>query len=136
MVKLSVWHQTLLGEDIFLGQVHLSLSWLDPGKEYEAWYALTPRREEPPVAAGGAMGSMRLTVAYHEDCIHPAAVYEPLRILLEESIHEQVRRTVCVWVGVWLGRGCKVLLALLNTILIVPHHNQSWLSPAETEFAY
>ena len=87
IVKLSVWHQTLLGEDVFLGHVHLSLAWVEPGKEYSAWYSLTPRCE---VGGGVTMGSMRLTVVYHEDCIHPAAVYEPLRTMLLESISEEV----------------------------------------------
>ena len=87
VVKLSVWHQTLLGEDVFLGHVHLSLAWVEPGREYSAWYSLTPRCE---IGGGAAMGSMRLTVVYHEDCIHPAAVYEPLRTLLVDSISEEV----------------------------------------------
>ena len=98
VVRVAVWHQTLLGEDIFLGQVHLLLSWLELGKEYEAWYALTPRKEEPSSPPGEGVGSMRLTVVYHEDTIYPAAVYHPLRVLLEESIIEQV--------GGWPVCGC------------------------------
>lgn len=87
--RVGVWHQTLLGDDVFLGQVHLSLAWVEPVKEYDAWYTLNPRHEVP-VGGDGTLGSMRLIVVYHEDCIHQSSVYEPLRSLLVDSICEEV----------------------------------------------
>lgn len=74
---------------MFLGQVHLSLSLIEPEREYEGWYALTPRKQDTAATPVGC-GSIRLTVAYHEDYIYPASVYEQLKGMLMQSINEEV----------------------------------------------
>ena len=83
-----MWHQQLIGEDIFLGQVHLSLASLDPflSHSYEAWYSLCPRTEVMPTK----IGSVRMLVSYHEDYILPLSTYQPLLSLLTNSLTEPV----------------------------------------------
>jgi Ca2+-dependent lipid-binding protein len=87
VIRISLWHQQMLG-DVFLGQVHLSLSSIDPyvGHAHEAWYSLCPRTDYVPTNTGS---SIRLLVLYHEDYILPTVMYQPLRLHLLNSITDQ-----------------------------------------------
>lgn len=85
VVRISLWHQQILGEDIFLGQVHLSLSSLDPvqSRSHEAWYSLCPRKDE---SSDDKIGSIRLLLSYQEDYILPLSTYQPFLNLLLKSM--------------------------------------------------
>ncbi|XP_019859524.1 PREDICTED: ras GTPase-activating protein 3-like [Amphimedon queenslandica] len=89
IIRISLWHQQQLMGDVFLGQIHLSLSSLSltgphPPRSYQAWYSLRPRSEYSPLK----IGSMRLLLIYHEDYILTSTTYQPLLNLLVNSITE------------------------------------------------
>ena len=88
LVRVAIWHQQLLGEDTFLGEVHLSVGALSNSRFHEAWYTLSSHwgmLEET-----SSIGSLRLLVSYHEDLIHPMSGYEPLKQLLVDGLFEEV----------------------------------------------
>ena len=94
IVRVSVWHTSLLCEDILLGQVNLSLSSLTPPTSHTAWYLLSSR----PTVAGQApkqdLGQMRLKVTYSRDFIFSRVTYEPMIDLLLDSLTSVVRVSV------------------------------------------
>lgn len=80
--------------DVFLGQIHLSLSstQICQSHSYEAWYSLCSRSDYTPTK----IGSIRLLISYHEDYLLPSVTYQPLLTLLLNSITEKVKITVNV----------------------------------------
>ena len=87
-MRVAIWHQQLLGEDMFLGEVHLSVGALSTSRSHEAWYTLSSHWEEQEVSTS-VIGSLRLLVSYHEDLIHPMSGYEPLKQLLLDGLVEE-----------------------------------------------
>ena len=87
LLRISLWKPHLLGEDIFMGQIHLSLSSLDPYKamSHEAWYTLCHRGNDIPDDSL-KLGSIRLLISYHEDYILNISSYQPLITLLTDSL--------------------------------------------------
>lgn len=93
--RVSVWHQSLLSEDVFMGQVNLLIGSLDLGKAHTSWYTLLPR---PKVSKGlppPRIGTMRIQVNYALDYIHPRSSYEPLISLLTRSFEQPVGLLLC-----------------------------------------
>ena len=90
-MRVSVWHTSLLSEDIPLGQVNLSLGSVTLSTDHTAWYSLSSR----PTVAGQTpkqdLGQMRLKVTYSRDYIFPRATYEPMIDLLLDSLNSKVR---------------------------------------------
>ena len=80
--------------DIFLGQIHLSLSSVNLSQphSYQAWYRLCPRSDHTPVK----IGSIRLLITYHEDYILASPTYQPLLGLILNCMTESVSLLVCV----------------------------------------
>ena len=81
--------------DVFLGQIHLSLSSVNlsqPRSSYQAWYRLCPRSDHTPVK----IGSIRLLITYHEDYILASHTYQPLLGLILNCMTESVSLLVCV----------------------------------------
>ena len=89
-MRVAIWHQQLLGEDTFLGEVHLSVGALSTSRSHEAWYTLSSHWEEQEEASTSVIGSLRLLVSYHEDLIHSMSMYEPLKQLLLDGLVEEV----------------------------------------------
>ena len=89
-MRVAIWHQQLLGEDTFLGEVHLSVGALSTSRSHEAWYTLSSHWEEQEEASTSVIGSLRLLVSYHEDLIHPMSGYEPLKQMLLDGLVEEV----------------------------------------------
>lgn len=89
LVRVAIWHQQLLGEDTFLGEVHLSVGALSTSRFHEAWYTLSSHWEMEQEVATPPLGSLRLQVSYHEDLIHPMSVYEPLKQMLLDGLLEE-----------------------------------------------
>lgn len=90
-MRVSVWHTSLLSEDIPLGQVNLSLGSVTLSTDHTAWYSLCSR----PTVAGQTpkqdLGQMRLKVTYSRDYIFPRVTYEPMIDLLLDSLNSKVR---------------------------------------------
>ena len=89
--RVGVWHQVLIGEDIFLGQVNISVGSLtDTGKAHLGWYLLSPRHDSEQNSPRSDLGSIRLGVKYSRVFILPLVMYEPLKSLLLQSLERQV----------------------------------------------
>ncbi len=112
IMRVSVWHTSLLSEDIPLGQVNLSLGSVTLSTDHTAWYTLCSR----PMVAGQTpkqdLGQMRLKVTYSRDYIFPRVTYEPMIGLLLGSLNSKVRPE---------GRGYQSLLISLSFSLIFMH---------------
>ena len=89
-MRVAIWHQQLLGEDTFLGEVHLSVGALSTSRSHEAWYTLSSHWEVQEEPSTSTVGNLRLLVSYHEDLIHPMSGYEPLKQLLLDGLVEEV----------------------------------------------
>ena len=90
--RVGVWHQVLIGEDIFLGQVNISVGSLtNTGKAHLGWYLLSPRHDSEQNSPRSDLGSIRLGVKYSRVFILPLVMYEPLKSLLLQSVERQVR---------------------------------------------
>ena len=90
-MRVSVWHTSLLSEDIPLGQINLSLGSITLSTDHTAWYTLSSR----PTVAGQVpkqdLGQMRLKITYSRDYIFPRATYQPMIDLLLDSLNSKVR---------------------------------------------
>lgn len=103
VIRISVWHQSLLADDTFLGQVNnvccccyccccyvqvnLSPMEMRKGQLYDLWMVLGPRQE---LSSSADNGSMRLSVQFKENFIYSSEVYEPLKALLYSSLNMKV----------------------------------------------
>ncbi|XP_065887330.1 ras GTPase-activating protein 3-like [Dysidea avara] len=85
IIRVSLWHQSLLTDDTFLGQVNLAPMEMVPGELYDVWVALVPR-QETPTSPRAEIGSIRLTLQYRQNFIYSSEVYEPLKALLFSSL--------------------------------------------------
>ena len=110
-MRVSVWHTSLLSEDILLGQVNLSLGSLTQATNHTAWYMLSSR----PTVAGQTpkqdLGQMRLKVTYSRDYIFPRMTYEPMIGLLQDSLTSPVRergRIIVQFLSLSLSELCSV----------------------------
>ena len=113
--RISLWHQQQLMGDVFLGQIHLSLSSLSlngphPPHSYQAWYSLCPRSEYSPLK----IGSVRLLLIYHEDYILTSTTYQPLLNLLVNSITESVSMYMYMYMYMYYS----VLMFVQVTVLL------------------
>ena len=84
-MRVSLWHDPLIGEKIFLGQVNLSIGSLKSFLNHDGWHWLCPRPTAPTQANRPDIGSLRIKVYYSQDVIYPLKVYDMLSHLLVES---------------------------------------------------
>ena len=85
IVRVSVWHDPLLGERVFMGQVNLSIGTCKHNWNHSGWHELCPRPTPPDLPDGPELGSLRLKVKYSQDVIYPLEVYETLSHFLVET---------------------------------------------------
>lgn len=95
IVRVTVWHDPLIGERIFLGQVNLSIGAIStPSWSHEDWYWLCSRPATPTQASRPDIGSLRIRLEYTQDVIYPLKVYEALSQMLVETTESSV--SVCL----------------------------------------
>lgn len=86
IVRVSVWHDPLIGEKVFLGQVNIAIGNVTtPSWSHSGWYWLCPRPTSPVLAHRPDIGSLRVKVVYSQDVIYPLHVYDTLSLMLVES---------------------------------------------------
>lgn len=84
--RVTLWHDPLIGEKLFLGQVNLSIgSITTPHWSQDGWYWLCPRPATPTQANRPDFGALRVKLQYSQDVIYPLKVYDPLSQMLLES---------------------------------------------------
>lgn len=86
IVRVTVWHDPLIGEKVFLGQVNLSVGGVTtPYWTHDDWYWLCSRPATPTQASRPDIGSLRIKVEYAQDVIYPLKVYDALSQMLVEA---------------------------------------------------
>ena len=96
IVRVSVWHDPLIGEKVFLGQVNLSIGSITVGNwTHDAWYSLCSRPATPAQASRSEIGALRVKVQYSQDVIYPLKVYDALsQMLLGTAVSSMVSELV------------------------------------------
>ncbi|XP_067037684.1 ras GTPase-activating protein 3-like isoform X1 [Acropora muricata] len=79
VLRCAAWSASLIGEDIFLGEVRVPLSKCDLSSTHEGWYWLGPREDKSEPPSKQDLGSLRLRVCHTEDHVFPSNFYDPLR---------------------------------------------------------
>lgn len=90
IVRVSLWHDPLIADRIFLGQVNLSIGTLKFPMSHDGWYWLCSRPLPPGQANKADLGALRVKVHYSQDLIYPLQVYDPLRHLLLRGLDSPV----------------------------------------------
>ena len=92
IIRVSLWHEPLLGDRIFLGQVNLSISSMKIlPLTHDGWHWLCPRPLPPgKVNMPTDLGSLRIAMHLSQDVIFPVAVYDPLLQLLVRGLDSPV----------------------------------------------
>ena len=86
IIRVTLWHDPLIGEKVFLGQVNLAIgSITTPSWNHSGWYWLCPRPVTPAQACRPDIGSLRVKIQYSKDIIYPLKVYDMLSEMLVES---------------------------------------------------
>ena len=88
-----MWHQARLTENVFLGEINLSLGpHTLPPFSWRSWYHLSPREVHPtsPSSVPPPLGSLRVNACYQQEYLHPIAAYEPLRDMLVQGLEQGV----------------------------------------------
>ena len=107
ILRVGLWHDLLLGDKVFLGQVNLSLGTLQTPLDHEAWYWLCARPPTPPTPANKLeLGSLRIKIHYSKDLIYPLTTYDPLQQLLMQDLESPVSRKRCIQLHVWCTYVC------------------------------
>ncbi|EDO43446.1 predicted protein [Nematostella vectensis] len=123
VLRCAVWSPSMLGEDIFLGEVRIPLNKCDLSIVHEGWYWLGPREErDSPAQRQGSIGSLRLKVCYTEDYVFPSSYYEPLReAILEIEGHKDVTTTPAYILSEIVKDKLTAARALVR---VFTHHNK------------
>lgn len=94
IIRVSVWHDPLIGEKLFLGQVNLSIgSFTPPNWSHTGWYWLCSRPTAPTQNNPPDIGSLRIKVHYSQDVIYPLRIYDNLSHMLVESTTSPVSQS-------------------------------------------
>jgi hypothetical protein len=90
IVRVGIWHDPLIGEKMFLGQMNLSIGSITIGNSiwsHDGWYYLCPRPVTPTQSSRLDIGSLRVEIKYSKDVIYPLRVYDALcQMLLETTV--------------------------------------------------
>ncbi|KAJ7377019.1 Ras GTPase-activating protein 2 [Desmophyllum pertusum] len=123
VLRCAAWSASLIGEDIFLGEVRVPLSKCDLSSMYEGWYWLGPREDkhDPPVSKH-ELGSLRLRVCHTQDYVFPSSFYDPLReTMLGIKDGQDVQTTAAHILGDLVKDKATVARSLVR---VFSHHNQ------------
>ncbi|KXJ20393.1 Ras GTPase-activating protein 3 [Exaiptasia diaphana] len=91
IVRCALWSSTLLGEDVFLGEVRIPLNKCDLVAAHEGWYWLGPREDRRSSVSQQSIGSLRVKICYTEDHVFPSSYYDPMReAILDTHKHQDV----------------------------------------------
>ncbi|XP_078522521.1 ras GTPase-activating protein 2 isoform X1 [Lissotriton helveticus] len=84
-IRVDLWNNGNLAQDIFLGEVKVSLKVLRNDISHDAWYFLQPRDNGNKTSKADELGSLRLNICYFEDYVLPSEHYVPLKNLMVKS---------------------------------------------------
>ena len=90
VVRVGLWHDPLIGDRVFLGQVNLSIGSLDVPLFKDGWYWLCSRPHPPGQANKLDVGSLRIKAHFSRDLIYPLRAYDPLTHMLLRGLDTPV----------------------------------------------
>uniref|UniRef100_A0A667YQ79 RAS p21 protein activator 2 n=1 Tax=Myripristis murdjan TaxID=586833 RepID=A0A667YQ79_9TELE len=83
-IKVDLWNSGNLGQDVFLGEIRVSVKILRNEHFHRAWYLLQPKGNGNK-SKSDDLGSLRLKLTYIEDTVLPSTCYTSLCNLLLKS---------------------------------------------------
>ncbi|CAH3105439.1 unnamed protein product [Porites lobata] len=122
VLRCTAWSASLIGEDIFLGEVRVPLSKCDLSSCHEGWYWLGPREDKSDPVIKQDLGSLRLRVCHSQDYVFPSSFYDPLReTILGMGDGQDVQTTAAHILGELVKDKATVARSLVR---VFSHHNQ------------
>ncbi|XP_073255503.1 ras GTPase-activating protein 3-like [Porites lutea] len=122
VLRCTAWSASLIGEDIFLGEVRVPLSKCDLSSCHEGWYWLGPREDKSDPIIKQDLGSLRLRVCHSQDYVFPSSFYDPLReTMLGMGDGQDVQTTAAHILGELVKDKATVARSLVR---VFSHHNQ------------
>ncbi|XP_068685469.1 ras GTPase-activating protein 3-like [Montipora capricornis] len=122
VLRCAAWSASLIGEDVFLGEVRVPLSKCDLSSTHEGWYWLGPREDKNEPPGKQDLGSLRLRVCHTEDHVFPSSFYDPLReTILGIKDGQDVQTTAAHILGELVKDKATVARSFVR---VFSHHNQ------------
>ncbi|XP_077344694.1 ras GTPase-activating protein 2 isoform X2 [Lithobates pipiens] len=121
-VRVDLWNNGNLAQDVFLGEVRTSVSVLRNDSTHRAWYLLQPKDNGSKSSKNDDLGSLRLSISYTEDYVLSSEFYSPLRSLLVKSPDVQPITASAAFI---LGEVCRDKNdAVLPLVRLLLHHQK------------
>ncbi|KAM9317426.1 ras GTPase-activating protein 2 [Gastrophryne carolinensis] len=121
-VRVDLWNNGNLAQDVFLGEIRISLSVLKNDPTRSAWYLLQPKGSGSKSSKYDDLGSLRLSICYTEDNVLSSEYYTPLRTLLVKSPDAQPITASAAFI---LGEVCRDKNdAVLPLVRLLLHHQK------------
>ncbi|XP_066540934.1 ras GTPase-activating protein 2 [Hoplias malabaricus] len=120
-IKVELWNNGNLAQDIFLGETRVSLKILRNDIVHKAWYLLQPRGNGTKPKPDD-LGSLRLNITYTEDNVLQTYCYATLQKLLLRSPDVQpISASAAHILGDVCRDRCEASLPVVRLLL---HHNR------------
>ncbi|KAM4695557.1 ras GTPase-activating protein 2 [Discoglossus pictus] len=130
-VRVDLWNNGNLAQDVFLGEIRISVKVLRSDSSHRAWYLLQPKDNGNKSSKCDDLGSLRLSICYAEDYVLASDHYTPLRSLMLKSPDVQ---PIIASAGYILGDVCRDKYdAVLPLVRLLLHHQK--LVPFVTSIA-
>ncbi|XP_063771694.1 ras GTPase-activating protein 2 isoform X2 [Pseudophryne corroboree] len=81
-VRVDLWNNGNLAQDVFLGEIRISVRVLRSDSSHRAWYLLQPKDNGSKSSKYDDPGSLRLSICYTEDYVLTSEHYTTLRKLM------------------------------------------------------
>ncbi|XP_041419418.1 ras GTPase-activating protein 2 isoform X2 [Xenopus laevis] len=130
-VRVDLWNNGNLGQDVFLGEIRISVKVLRNDSSHRAWYLLQPKDNGSKTSKYDELGFLRLSICYTEDLVLSSNCYSPLRSLMLKSPEV---RPISASPAFILGEVCRDKYdAVLPLVRLLLHHQK--LVPFVAEIA-
>ncbi|XP_053565798.1 ras GTPase-activating protein 2 [Bombina bombina] len=121
-VRVDLWNNGNLAQDVFLGEIRISVKVLRSDSSHRAWYLLQPKDNGNKSSKYEDLGSLRLSVSYAEDNVLASSYYVPLRSLILKSPDIQPIYASAAHI---LGDVCRDKFdAVLPLVRLLLHHQK------------
>ncbi|XP_075057719.1 ras GTPase-activating protein 2 [Mixophyes fleayi] len=121
-VRVDLWNNGNLAQDVFLGEIRISVRVLRSDSSHRAWYLLQPKDNGSKSSKSDDPGSLRLSICYTEDYVLTSEYYTPLKSLLMKSPDIQPITASAAFI---LGEVCRDKNdAVLPLVRLLLHHQK------------
>ncbi|KAM4771515.1 ras GTPase-activating protein 2 [Rhinophrynus dorsalis] len=121
-VRVDLWNNGNLAQDVFLGEIRISVKVLRNESSHRAWYLLQPKDNGNKSSKYDDLGSLRLSICYTEDCVLSSDCYSSLRNLM---INSPEYKPISASPAFILGEVCRDKYdAVLPLVRLLLHHQK------------